>query len=93
MCPNRWIERWDEQREKGTFPGIIDRVKLKKDEETCDETKADYEECKKRQEEKQAENEIKERNTEAEKGKAITENPKEEETTKKKKKGKKFFRW
>ncbi|XP_044733847.1 cytochrome c oxidase subunit 6b-1-like [Chrysoperla carnea] len=93
MCPNRWVERWDEQRENGTFPAIIDRVKSKEDEETCDETKEDFEECKKRQEEKQAEKEILERDAEAEKGKAVTEKAKEEETTKKKKKSKKFFRW
>lgn len=23
MCPNSWIEKWDEQREEGTFPGNI----------------------------------------------------------------------
>lgn len=23
MCPNAWVERWDEQREKGTFAGRI----------------------------------------------------------------------
>lgn len=23
MCPNAWIERWDEQVENGTFPGNI----------------------------------------------------------------------
>lgn len=23
MCPNAWIEKWDEQRENGTFPGRI----------------------------------------------------------------------
>lgn len=23
MCPNAWIERWDNQREQGTFPGRI----------------------------------------------------------------------
>lgn len=23
MCPNAWVEKWDEQRESGTFPGRI----------------------------------------------------------------------
>lgn len=23
MCPNAWVERWDGQRENGTFPGKI----------------------------------------------------------------------
>ncbi|XP_050301662.1 uncharacterized protein LOC126739887 isoform X1 [Anthonomus grandis grandis] len=23
MCPNAWVEKWDEQRESGTFPGNI----------------------------------------------------------------------
>ncbi|KAL5551242.1 hypothetical protein UlMin_001418 [Ulmus minor] len=22
LCPNEWIERWDQQRELGTFPGL-----------------------------------------------------------------------
>ncbi|MBW0471419.1 hypothetical protein O181_011134 [Austropuccinia psidii MF-1] len=24
LCPNRWIERWDEQREAGKFPVRLD---------------------------------------------------------------------
>ncbi|XP_073426639.1 cytochrome c oxidase subunit 6B1 [Dendrobates tinctorius] len=23
MCPNSWVEKWDEQREAGTYPGKI----------------------------------------------------------------------
>lgn len=23
VCPNSWIEKWDDQREEGTFPGNI----------------------------------------------------------------------
>jgi len=23
MCPNAWVEKWDDQRESGTFPGRI----------------------------------------------------------------------
>lgn len=23
MCPNAWVEKWDTQREEGTFPGRI----------------------------------------------------------------------
>jgi cytochrome c oxidase subunit 6b len=23
ICPNAWIEKWDEQREKGAFPANI----------------------------------------------------------------------
>ena len=23
VCPNAWIERWDEQREKGSFPANL----------------------------------------------------------------------
>ncbi|EDW75705.1 uncharacterized protein Dwil_GK15083 [Drosophila willistoni] len=23
MCPNGWVEKWDEQRASGTFPGRI----------------------------------------------------------------------
>lgn len=23
MCPNAWVEKWDEQRSEGTFPGKI----------------------------------------------------------------------
>ncbi|NP_001165173.1 cytochrome c oxidase subunit VIb polypeptide 1 (ubiquitous) L homeolog [Xenopus laevis] len=23
MCPLKWVEKWDEQRESGTFPGKI----------------------------------------------------------------------
>jgi len=23
MCPNAWVEKWDEQREEGRFPGKI----------------------------------------------------------------------
>ncbi|KAL1517335.1 hypothetical protein ABEB36_001110 [Hypothenemus hampei] len=23
LCPNAWVEKWDEQREDGTFPGNI----------------------------------------------------------------------
>ncbi|OCT71164.1 hypothetical protein XELAEV_18038070mg [Xenopus laevis] len=23
MCPLKWVEKWDEQRENGTFPGKI----------------------------------------------------------------------
>ncbi|PHH93172.1 hypothetical protein CDD83_10721 [Cordyceps sp. RAO-2017] len=24
MCPSSWVERWDEQREAGNFPGKLD---------------------------------------------------------------------
>lgn len=26
MCPNAWVARWDQQREKGTFPHKIIKV-------------------------------------------------------------------
>ena len=22
-CPDTWIEKWDEEREEGTFPGMV----------------------------------------------------------------------
>ena len=22
LCPDNWIEKWDEEREEGTFPGM-----------------------------------------------------------------------
>ena len=23
LCPDTWIEKWDEEREEGTFPGMV----------------------------------------------------------------------
>ncbi|KAF8207556.1 cytochrome c oxidase subunit VIb [Mycena galopus ATCC 62051] len=24
LCPNEWISKWDDQRESGTFPAVLD---------------------------------------------------------------------
>ncbi|KAF9267648.1 cytochrome c oxidase subunit VIb [Marasmius fiardii PR-910] len=24
LCPNEWISKWDDQRENGTFPAVLD---------------------------------------------------------------------
>ncbi|KAI8821392.1 cytochrome c oxidase, subunit VIb [Fimicolochytrium jonesii] len=26
LCPEKWVEKWDEQREEGVFPGLLERA-------------------------------------------------------------------
>ncbi|KAI9098049.1 cytochrome c oxidase, subunit VIb [Phlyctochytrium arcticum] len=25
LCPTKWVEKWDEQREEGVFPALVER--------------------------------------------------------------------
>lgn len=33
ICPNFWIEKWDDQREEGKFPGIRTKIEPEDDDD------------------------------------------------------------